>query len=784
MPRRDPVAPLLVREPTGFKRIAIVGEAPGVDEAIRGKPFVGASGKLLRAVASQIGLDLDETFITNVCCCRPPQNRTPLPPEIEIAKPRLFAELQSFKPSHVISLGNTAAYALMGAEYQKITNFRGVWQERNGMKIMPTYHPAMLLRQPEAFKDFVRDLKQLVDPCKEIRPPVLHILDTGDPAKLSFINKALWSGTEAQNQLIWSIDIETTGFDFHEDRILSIAISPDTMTTIIVSDEALKHRNVLHWLQTLAKNKRIQWSGHNAIGFDAPFIEAQYGISFFITYDTMLMHYAVDERAGKQGLKIIGRDYFGLDDWSKGLGEYLKGEGATYENIPRPELYRYQAMDTVVTVGACHEILKQMPEEGRALELYETHLRPAARVLSEIEQNGALIDVNELKKVEDQWTEELLEMRANIETLTHRPGLNPRSTKQLKQVLFEDMGLPKIEKDSRGTKEGTGKKAIAKWLKTNISEDDKSILKGIQEYRSLALNRSTYAIGLQKKRDEDGRIRTRLLLHGTETGRLASADPNLQNIPKHRGPAIRNAFVATPGWTFVEADYSQLEFRVAAWYSQDPGLIAAFESGYDFHQAVAAEVLGIPIDKVTKEDRFQAKFVNFGIMYGRGAKSLCEDGPFKTIQAAQEFIDRFLAKFPRLAAWFEEKRREARELAYVESHFGRRRRYELIVPYNSLAVEREAVNAPIQSMASDICVKALSVIHDYFDHNKLRILFPVHDSILMEIRNEYVKKFVPEIREIMQADYVERRVPFTTETDGGYRWGSLEPIDEFLASMA
>jgi DNA polymerase-1 len=268
-------------------------------------------------------------------------------------------------------------------------------------------------------------------------------------------------------------------------------------------------------------------------------------------------------------------------------------------------------------------------------------------------------------------------------------------------------------------------------------------------------------------------------------------NPNLQNVPKHSeklvsgikykvyGPEIRHAFVAAPGWTLMEADFSQLELRVAAWYSEDPLMIKAYEDGVDVHKVVASKIFDVPIEQVHPEQRFVAKFVDFGIVYGRQAQSLAAEElkaiTGGSVKKAQKFIDDFLAGFPTLATWRQSVIDHALREGYVESYHGRRRRWPLITNQNRGEVEREAVNAPIQGLASDINLLGLArVQRELARSDRLQILWPIHDSGVYHIKDEYLDELVPQVIAIMEdAPLVPKKLPFKVDYKLGKVWGEF-----------
>lgn len=731
----------------------------------------------------------------NVCCHRPVDNATPTWEQMLIGRERLLQELLEYRPDVILTVGNTAAGAIMNDKFVKITQIRGLWTEfranwsssdysllRGATPVFSTFHPAAMLRSPQDFPDFARDLQTVCnDPPKPISPNVIIVRPERDNV-LNAIGAMIMMAKcpdDMPHCRIVSVDIETSGFlNDSESRILSIAFSPNSTISYIFPDTLLEDPWVIQQLNMFGACGKVYFAGHNAINFDYPMMLTRLGIKIPISNDTMLQHYLVDERKGTHSLKRIARDYYQMPDYSVGLEKYLQEEGTTYADIPRHELYQYQGMDTAINHQLACDLQSKMRNEDTAKAYPQLH--DLAYTLMEVEQHGALIDQRILSELEDKWSAQVDTWINELSLETNRPGFNPRSSKQLAEVLFDELDMEVIATTKAGNR-ATGKAILEKLRIT----DDTGICNKVIQTRSLAQNLSTYVRGLRGRIDTDGRVRSHFLLFGTETSRLASRNPNLQNIPKHPekngvklfGYEVRKAFIPSPGKVFIEADYSQLELRVAAWYSEDPIMLQAYHDGIDIHKVVASKIFQVPLDKVNKEQRFVAKFVDFGIVYGRQAQSLAEEELKEitggSVKKAQAFIDDFLNEFPTLRDWITTTRAKALKDGYVENMFGYRRRWDLIINSNRADVEREAINTPIQGAASTICLLALQRIHRELPHDKVKVLFPVHDSILMEVDESEAELWKPIIQGIMEDPPIEKKLPFTVDISIAKDWASF-----------
>lgn len=620
------------------------------------------------------------------------------------------------------------------------------------MDIMFSLHPAAVLHSPDAYRDYAWDMLRFAQGPSQWKPPQAVVV-TEPEQLLEFLNP----------EGINAVDIETTGFYPMWDRILSIGVSGYIDRAAIIPMEGISSE----MLETLRRTaKEYSWVGHNSLAFDTVFLKHSLQIEYPRMEDTMLLHYVLDERPRGHSLKMVARALLGADDYAQNVRSYVVEEGTTFEDIPREELYRYQACDVCCTLGIYQKMLPQISLEQR--KLLEEILIPGAKMLGDIRLYGICIDLEHLASLEKQLSEDYQLLEEEVATRAERP-LNIRSPKQLSRYFFVDQGIsawgvPRTKTGEISTNEEA--------LDVITPRDDSGVAPAVLEARAMHKLLSTYVRGIRKRLSPDGKLRPSLHITGTSTGRLASTNPNIQNIPKHSEQAreLRKAFVASPGFLFVEGDYSQLEFRVAAYYSQDEALIRAFKSGHDFHTSVASEVFHKPPEQISREERHRAKFVNFGILYGRQAQSLAEGELNCSVEQAQAFLNHFLAQFPKMDRMLKDNERRAVEEHYVSTPFGRRRRFPLILDKNRMAIRREARNMPIQSLASDICLRAAIRIHQTFSPQDLRVLFLIHDSIMMEVREDLVEALVPEIRRIMEDTGLDTPIPFPVDITISKRW--------------
>jgi DNA polymerase-1 len=319
--------------------------------------------------------------------------------------------------------------------------------------------------------------------------------------------------------------------------------------------------------------------------------------------------------------------------------------------------------------------------------------------------------------------------------------------------------------------------------------DDHPIIPDILRYRELKKLVSTYIDNLPGMVSTDGRLRSTLLQTGTVTGRMASRDPNLQNIPvrTQESKAIRKAFVASEGYTMVSIDYSQIELRIAAILSGDEKMVEIFKNGEDVHAGVASRVFGVKIDEVTSDMRRKAKVINFGILYGMGVNALRANlGEGTTREEAQEFLNAYFNTFTRLAEYLEETKGYARLEGYTQTLFGRRRHFPGIqssAPFIRAQAERMAINAPVQGTAADIMRIAMNEVYAYIKKGKkqesIHMLMQVHDELIFEVKTEDVQKEIKKLEEIMESvmhGQDDRGVPILADVAIGQNWAELEDV--------
>ncbi|RPE79884.1 DNA polymerase I [Vulcaniibacterium tengchongense] len=484
--------------------------------------------------------------------------------------------------------------------------------------------------------------------------------------------------------------------------------------------------------------------------------------------DTMLESFVYNATATRHDMDSLAKRYLGYDTVKY---EQVAGKGAkqiAFSQVALEDATRYAAEDADVTLRLHRALGPKLAAEPALERVYREIEMPLVQVLERVEANGVMIDAEELRRQSADLNKRMLAAQQKATELAGR-SFNLDSPKQVCALLYEELKLPALVKTPTGQPSANEEalEAIAE-----LHELPRVIL----EYRGLAKLRSTYTDKLPEMiNPHTGRVHTSYHQAGAATGRLASNDPNLQNIPIRTddGRRIRQAFVAPPGRRIVSCDYSQIELRIMAHLSEDEGLLRAFESGADIHRATAAEVFGKAMDQVSANERRAAKAINFGLMYGMGAFGLARNLGIGRGEA-QDYIALYFSRYPGVRDFMERTRQQARERGYVETVFGRRLYLENIHARNAglrAGAERAAINAPMQGTAADIIKRAMVSIDAWLAERRERALMvlQVHDELVFEADADFVDELIAQATARMAAA-AELRVPLVIDSGVGDNW--------------
>jgi DNA polymerase-1 len=489
--------------------------------------------------------------------------------------------------------------------------------------------------------------------------------------------------------------------------------------------------------------------------------------------DSMVMSFLVDSKL-RHNLDDLSSRYLDLRPipFEAVVG---KGKGQKrFDEADFEQAVQYAAEDADLALQLCGKLRPLVAAEPALALLYGEVDLPLVEVLADLELTGVRLDVAVLEHL-------AIDMRTQRDTAEKRAvelagePFNLNSPTQLGKILYEKLGLPVLKRTDKTKAPATDEDVL-----TELAlREDGEIARVLLRHRSMQKLLGTYVEALPAMVNPlTGRLHTRLHQAAVATGRLASSDPNLQNIPARteEGRAIRGAFVPEPGWTLLDADYSQIELRVVAALAQDPILLGAFERGEDIHRRTASEVMGIPMEEVTSEQRSAAKAVNFGLLYGQGAYALASSLGI-TFKEAKTFIERYFERMPKVAEWIEATKAKALEEGLVRSHWGRVRRIpDLQSPNQGLKAQglREAVNTVVQGTAADIMRRAMVRLHRSLAEGQLRsrLLLQVHDELLVEAPPEEVAAVSVLLREAMEGadDLGPLGVKLAAEVRPGRTW--------------
>jgi DNA polymerase-1 len=578
-----------------------------------------------------------------------------------------------------------------------------------------------------------------------------------------------------------SLDTETTDLDPLQARLVGISFAvmegASSGANVRAAYLPLGHSYAgapaqLPLTETLAKLKPwLESPQHGKLGQHLKYdrhVFANHGLRLRgIVEDTLLQSYVL-ESDKTHDLGALAARHCGLATISY---DAVTGKGASRISFAQVDVARaaeYAAEDADVTLRV-HQVLRpQLAAEPQLESLYRDLELPVAEVLFRIERNGVLIDAATLAQQSDELGRKIMTLEAEAQALAGQP-FNLNSPKQLAEILFNQQGLPVVKKTPSGGP-STDEEVLEKLA------EDYPLPKKILEHRSFAKLKNTYTDKLPKMIDPaTGRVHTSFGQATAVTGRLASTDPNLQNIPIRtaEGRRIRSAFVAPPNHRIVSADYSQVELRIMAHLSDDPRLLEAFAQGEDVHRATAGEVFGLTPIEVTSEQRRAAKAINFGLIYGMSAFGLAKQiGVDRT--AAQAYMDRYFARYPGVARYMEETRAGARDKGYVETVFGRRLWLPEIRSSNAgrrQGAERAAINAPMQGTAADLIKRAMLAVQDWLDAQELQtlLILQVHDELVLEVPEQELDRVREALPKLM-GGVAKLKVPLLVEVGVGANW--------------
>ena len=788
-----------VKALTNFKGLMIIGESPIASECVRGQLMTGAGAQVLKDTLQKVGMPYKEDevyYTTAVKCAVPKKKGQKFPTDAPVnCREFLLAEIKMVKPKMILVCGATAIQTLMANNKLKVTELYGRVMEEtlydNTMydlfgevyeewpQIIPIMNPGVLIHKPGDYKPFYSYMQLAATIFKggEAADTGVTTWDVCDtPEKCKELWQLMMSKVADGTLTHVSFDIETTGLDYRTVEFLVLGICFEKNHAYVIPREMRKYvHNFLSGVpwkciwQHGKYDKKVMWRrGLADINIDE---------------DTMYMHYVLDETSAHD-LGHLTKIFLNAKEYKYKMNQEWKN--VDLDTYPQyfDALCERVAVDVDYTLQLFNVLTEELdkPENAPLKHVYKDMLIPAANFLSRVEQNGCLINDKYLDTLAVKYEELLQQINDTIDELaapfwdpnlyiqqtgakSASPKFKAGSPQQMAWMVFDRLKLkPRVKKGR-----STGKDIL------ESIDDAPLLIKKVLEYRRVQKEYSTYVLGLLDLRDDDGRVRTNFTLHVTATGRLSSKEPNVQNQPSANGVGnIRKSFIAPPGYILGEIDYSGAELRWLAFLSKDETLLEIFREGRNLHKETATKMFG---PHFTKQEKMIAKALNFGIAYGREAPSIADTFNI-SIEEAQGHIDNWFKAYPGAHDYLQWCADQVELGNYLETPWGRRRRFGLVNPASLHSLQNEAKNFPIQSSSSDTLLWCCIQHEKELAEHDCRIIDLIHDSVLVEIPadpkviqwfGENMNKWMVQV----PVDLFDCPVPFKTDFEIGINWGDL-----------
>lgn len=762
--------------------VIFVGMAPAREELAYGRPFVGPSGRLLRTTTEI--QEYCHYYVTNTCLC-------PLTPDLsedqrrkaaDCCKARLGEEISLMSPRLIIPLGNMPLEALTGKKL-KITQVEGRLMKSDllDVPLLPIEHPAAILRRVDRFRDFTTAMEfgiSWLERTVKVAASPETVIVTRD--NLSSVLQTIANYGEA------AVDLETTKnglypYNRDPDLIRCIGVAPTHNLAFIFPGHpspvhGTEYENLVHDPQVMEVLSSIDGVYHNG-QFDCGFLMVA-GYKPKLKDDTFLMHYMMDER-GKSAhrLKKLAYVHLGAGDWEEDIREW-KSEGESFDQIPDDVLYRYCAHDVAYTL----QLRDLFASKGGDTKVYRELMIPCANMFNELRHRGIRIDVDVLMQLDEKLAIEMQRIDEEIRDLCGF-WVNACSPKQVQDLMYDIMGFPILRDFGRSTAEA----ALSPYR-------EHAIIGRILEFRSLNKLKGSYVDNFAGFVDCNWRVHPLVKLYAAVTGRIASENPAVMNIPKRGG--VKEMFLPEPGHEILEVDQAQMELRCYAVMAKDKHLTdlliqSRWDKEKDPHRLVAKaslERMGKPTDEDSlSEFRRVAKTAVFGRLYGRSIRSIMVSFGLDP-NKAKDLVSIIDSLFPSIPLYNDYCRNAVHTDHQLTSFFGRARRFGLITDEVRRELYRQAGNFGVQSMASDVNLHCM--LHLY--HSKqvrdwgFLPLWPVHDSIVFDMAS---REYLPQLKNLMEEfcnDLVASDMRFAVDMKAGPSWGTTEDInvEEFEKEVA
>jgi DNA polymerase-1 len=788
--------------------IAVVSRSPGQHEALNGKSFDGPSGKVLDHLLGLQGVKRENIIATNVVLCAGTPDEPGWGKAVACCDTRLHNDI--CEADTVIACGSEASYSLIGSG--GVGHNRGyVHKLANPMsnklqRVIVTNNPAVVLRDDGSFPELVRDFRLAINPLPEPKLPEVRWIEDIDEAKQAVeeILASLKPGTRL------SCDIEARGTDgesglsqFAELVCAGFSAQPERAVVVFGETPCYDRGFTSNYLSRLYSTTSCKYVWHNG-KYDVKVLRRGYGIKARVDDDSMLLSWVLDERpgnpesgAGGHSLEWLLKDHLGWPKYEPPSVYHFKKTGRFdyYGTDPadlkraRIDLYKYNGYDTAGTL-ALFDVLKQEAINDNVYERpYKEFLIDFSEMFTEIESYGNAYDVEMACNIlESEVYPKLREYKKSARQVSGKPTLNLNSPTQLSKLIYDDWELKHTL--VRSKVERKGKRSTDKYVREEISRGDftvnetiihpttvQNFNQALSNFKELDTQRGTFLEGMILKRSADGRIYTDFKIHGTESGRVSSFNPNLQNItrPKDEMPNVRRCFVPDPGCVFLSADLSQAELRTIAVLSGDESLRSIYtETGRSLHKEVAAQFYG---EGYTYEQYVRAKNINFGVVYWQSSYSFAQLYHMPQDEA-QGFIDFWWERFPGVWDWTKKIEKQVMETGELQSPFGNKRRFYVIPADESgrLHIVKEGINFQPQNVAAYITLCALRSLNKTLDKRIAQPRITVHDSILVNCREDQTEEVGSIMLDCMRKvpqEVLGWDFPYDADLSMGHTWGDL-----------
>ena len=753
-------------------KVMVIGDSPISSDVWAKRPFASRGGQLLRQLMEHVGIKLSDCYFTYLTCCYEV-------PFSNFCLDHIKEKVMEINPEVIVCIGADVARKLM-PDFKKSNRDNGkIFNTIFGIPGLATIHPATILKYKGTsnFPTLKNDLIKIWQRIYGFKDKYHNPTTVWKEVTQDTISEVLQQIN--QEAKVIAYDWETNGVDTKKARGYYLGLSWKIGHAVCVPINIINKYKVE--FVKLFSRKDITFVAFNGM-FDMK-INRNEGLPEVLDFDPMLMHYLLDERPQPRNLENLAILFCGAEPYETiMLNQYECNKNEIMDKIPTENIIEYCCRDADYTLRLYHIFYEQLEREPKLLKLYKLLLNPAAHMLSDIQEYGFFVDTNHLAVVTKEMEVKVQNLKQKLVDIVGRNTFNPNSPQQVAEYLWDVLKLP--EPQLTGRSERSVDKDTRKALLE--AHPGHPFVTALDEYKESYILLSRYLYKIPESIGKDGRLRSQYYLDRTETGRLATTNFPIHQMPRNSN--VRGVLCAPPGFALIQADYAQVEMRMAAHLANDLQFNdKIFKADVDFHSKMAAEAYKIPVDKVTKAQRQAAKSVSFGLLYLMSDAGLAKSTGLSKKDAA-EFVANYKKIMPGVMKWIEDIKKQVVNQRYVESLFGRRRRFPFVLQgkFGNLSeLQREAVNMPIQSSASDLTLWQAVKLHNIFKtkYKDVRVLTLVHDSIVVECPNDLVEEIYNLMKVEMEKPPFKTNVRFKVDVKVGQRWGEEQSLEEWKNNL-